>query len=140
MISYPKVGAPPPPTKMFGRRGRIPLAGLDVPRMAQHPPARLLLEDLEVFELPGIAVRKEGGGVVKEGGRGGHIGMDEGGVEREGERQADGEVEGWLGAWKTGGWGGVGGARGRHMKVKREGERERERQGMEGGKRYTERV
>ncbi|CAM9733492.1 unnamed protein product [Ectocarpus sp. 13 AM-2016] len=43
---------------MFGRRAR-PLAVLDVPRMAQHPPPRLLLEDLEVFDLPGIA----GGGV-----------------------------------------------------------------------------
>ncbi|CAM9366007.1 unnamed protein product, partial [Ectocarpus sp. 4 AP-2014] len=55
----PEVGAPPPPSKMFGRRARMPLAVLDVPRMAQHPPPRLLLEDLEVFDLPGIA----GGGV-----------------------------------------------------------------------------
>ncbi|CBN79626.1 conserved unknown protein [Ectocarpus siliculosus] len=55
----PEVGAPPLPNKMFGRRARMPLAVLDVPRMAQHPPPRLLLEDLEVFDLQGIA----GGGV-----------------------------------------------------------------------------
>eukprot|EP00903_Cladosiphon_okamuranus_P016984 g15656.t1 len=54
----PEVCARSPEKKLFGRRARIPVSVLDVPRTATPPP-RVLFEDLEAVGLPGIA----GGGV-----------------------------------------------------------------------------
>lgn len=50
----------PEEKKKHRRRARIP-AVLDVPRMTSGPMARLVFEDLQAVDLPGIAVRTRNG-------------------------------------------------------------------------------